>query len=102
MRLFLRRHFVIPRGEESGHREQIRTDNRLQLGPPPDKIDRPGDLQRGIIGPAGVNAWPPTGGLQYIGHVPLVHVMRGPVLKSTGLIDEKVSIPAVFAGESIP
>ena len=98
MRLnFLRRHFVIPRGQEAGHSEQIRTDAELYFGPPPDKVDRPGDMRLGIIG-RGVNAFPPTWGMEYVGHVPQVHLMKSPTLQPGNTFDDKSTVPAIFAG----
>lgn len=93
----IRAHFFIPRAAESDHHEQLRTDAELGFGPPPDRIDRPGDMRFGYIGPR-VNAFPMTAGMEYVGHVPLVQIRRGPTMHPGNAVDDMASIPAIFAG----
>lgn len=97
----IRSHFLIARGKESGHSEQLRTDAQLQTGPAPDRIDRPMDLRLGYIGPNYVNAFPMTGGLLYVGHVPTVQIRRGPTLTPGNAIDDTAPIGAIFAGNPV-
>jgi len=95
----LRRHFIIPRGTQATAHEAIPSlPEQWASGPAPDKIDRPGDLRMGIVG-RGVNSFPPTGGLLYVGHVPLVHLMRSPTLQPGNTFDDRSNIPGIFAGD---
>lgn len=95
-----RANVIIPRGGASGHSEQLRTDVDLQLGPPPDKIERLVTVSRGKVGP-NVNTFPMTGGMQFVGHVPLVQIRRGPTLNPGNAIDDRASIPAIYAGNPV-
>lgn len=98
--LFLKARFIIPRGADSGHSEQLRTDTDLELGPAPNRIDRPISLSRGLTGPR-VNSFPMTAGMEYIGHVPLVQLRRGPSMHPGNAIDDRAAIPAVYAGNPV-
>lgn len=64
----------------------------------PEQIDRPLSANnRGIIGD-GVNSFPTTGGLRFVGHVPLIHVAQGIAPRQGITIDDFSQIPAIFVG----
>lgn len=85
----------------SGASEQLRTDADLQIQPGPDRIDRQQHANiRGKIGP-NVSAFPMTGGMEYVGHVPIVHVAQGVTQQPGGGVDDRAAIPAVFAGNPL-
>lgn len=92
--------FIVTGGQESGHSEQLTTDHELETGGAPFMIDRIQSLQRGKIGP-NVNSFPMTAGMQYVGHVPLVQLRRGPTLTPGNAVDDRAIVPAVFAGNPI-
>lgn len=92
--------FLIPRGREAGRSYLFRTDTELQAGPAPERIDRPMLLSLGYTGHR-VNSFPMTGGLQYIGHVPLAQVRRGPTMQPGNAVDNSAAIPAVYAGNPV-
>lgn len=92
--------FVIPRGADSPHTEQLRPPNVLDVGPGPNRIDRPGLMSKGKIGP-NVNAFPMTLGMEYVGHVPLVQIRKGPSLIPGNTVDDRATIPAIFAGNPV-
>lgn len=93
---WIRKHGVISRNSD-GNRRQTMTDHFLNEGPLPDKIDRPFDMRFGPVG-KGVNTFPTTGGMQYIGHVPLVHVMRTPTANPSVQADDRAHVGAIYAG----
>jgi len=94
---WIRKHGVIT-GNSDGNRRQNTTDHYLNEGPLPDKIERPFDMRFGPAGPRGIATHPATGGLQYIGHVPLVHVMRTPMANPTIASDDRAHVGAIYAG----
>lgn len=92
--------FLVPRGKEAGRSFLFRTDAELESGPAPERIDRPSLLSFGKTGPR-VNSFPMTGGMQYVGHVPLVQIRRGPSMHPGNAIDDRAPIPAVYAGNPV-
>lgn len=97
-----RKQFIIPRNKESGHPDQLRTDVNLQLGPPPDKVDRTAQALFGPAGARGINTFPTTGGLMGIGRVPIVHLVRSPSMVPGNAVDDRATVPAVYAGNPLP
>lgn len=94
--------FRIFRGADNGRSALTDTDRELQLGPVPERVDRQVMVgNRGKIGP-NVSGFPPTGGLEFLGHVPTVHVVDGVVPSPTTAIDDTVGVPAIFAGNPLP
>lgn len=93
--------FLTPNDKPSGHSEQLTTDHQLQTqGGVPDRIDRLQTVSRGKVGP-NVNTFPMTGGMEYVGQVPLVTIVRGPTMHPGNAIDDMASVPAVFAGNPV-
>lgn len=65
----------------------------------PDPVDRPLSANnRGMIGPRRMDGYPTTGGLQFVGHVPIVHVAQGVAVRQGNYIDDLSEVPAVFVG----
>jgi hypothetical protein len=68
----------------------------------PNPIDRPNRANdRGIIGPRRMDSFPTTGGLMFVGHVPLVHVAQGVVPSPANTVDDTAEIPAIFVGNPV-
>lgn len=89
-------------GAVAGRSALLTTDEQLQLGPRPDRIDRPQSANNtGKIGP-NVNGFPMTYGMEYVGAVPLVHVAQGVAIPPTTAIDDRAAVPAVYAGNPLP
>lgn len=89
---------------EGGSRSPvIRTDWQLQTGIEPAHIDR---IKRadvfGYVGPRGVNSFAQgDANMRPLGHVPLLHRVKG-VPPSYGVtIDDRAFIPAVMAGDPV-
>ncbi len=97
MRLPLRLHAIIT-GNRDGNRRQETTDHLLGSGPLPTRIIRPTDMRFGKVGP-NVNTFPVTAGMQFIGHVPLVHLERTPMLIPSANVDNRAHVPALYAGD---
>jgi len=97
MLTFLRRHTAIS-GNKDGNRRQTMTDHFLREGPLPRRITRPFDMRFGKVGNT-VNTFPPTAGLQYVGHVPTVHLERVPMRIPTANVDDRSHVPALYAGD---
>lgn len=68
----------------------------------PNPIDRPNVANnRGMIGPRFADGYPTTGGLEFVGHVPLVHVAQGVTPRPSNIIDDFSEIPAIFVGNPV-
>lgn len=64
----------------------------------PAQIDRPLSANnRGLVGP-NVDSFPMTSGMDFVGHVPLVHVAQGIAPRQGITIDDFSQIAAVFVG----
>lgn len=95
------RTFLIPKGADNGRPEAEPTAQQLQQGPTPNRVDRQLMVgNRGKTGP-NTNAFPNTGGLQYLGHVPTEHVQDAVLSAPIPTIDDRAGIPAIFAGNPV-
>jgi hypothetical protein len=95
------RTFLIPNGTDNGRSEAEPTGYQLELGPPPERIDRQMLIgNSGLSGP-NTNTWPATGGLEFLGHVPTEYVQDAVIAPPTPSIDDRAGIPAVFAGNPL-
>jgi len=93
---------VIRRSAVGGRSAVITTDHELQTGPGVDGIDHMQNANNhGKIG-NNVSGFPTTGGMNFIGHVPIVHVAQGVGNNIPGNgIDDNAVIPAIFAGNPL-
>ncbi len=51
----------------------------------------------GKVGP-NVSSFPPTGGMQFLGHIPMVHRAQGIVPIPGNSTDDRAFIPAILSG----
>ena len=65
----------------------------------PEKIDRPNRANNeGWIGPQRMSGYPTTGGLEFVGHVPLVHIAQGVTPRPGNIVDDFSEVPAIYVG----
>lgn len=88
---------------ESGSRNGIQIPTGWEQDIPlPNPIDRPNRANdRGIIGPHRMDSFPTTGGLEFVGHVPIVHIAQGVVPRQSNIIDDYSEVPAIFVGNPV-
>ena len=93
---------TIRESATGGRSAVITTDNQLQEGPGVNGIDRIARANnRGKIG-NNLSGFPTTGGMNYIGHVPLVHRAQGVNVNVPGNgMDDTTYIPGIMAGNPL-
>lgn len=68
----------------------------------PNPIDRLNTANnRGMIGPRMMDGYPTTGGLEFVGHVPIVHIAQGVTPAPGNSVDDFSEIPAIFVGNPV-